>query len=217
MNITKNQPIIGYPFAAPLSGKDTVQKGLVAKRPHIAVIHMSSLLDVIIQHNEEYKNLRQKGGLLPAKEAVKAFRRGFIEITHRLKEVELPHIFANGACREEYETKAEMRIVRATTDLSYQQVGFRFLLDKEHILSRAEQRIKQAKEAGNKPRKDDLGSTPVDRYNMFQTNLGPVLKAFEKQGGIVIDIDANQEPEKVLHQVISIYDYAQHPMPVIQR
>lgn len=210
--IHQHKPIIGYPFAAPLSGKDTAERGLTQARPHIAVIHMSTLLQVVIRNNDHYKKLVQEGGLLPPDEAVKAFRRGFLEITANVNSVKnLPHIFANGACREEYETKANIAMVKRLQGSNYQQVGFRFLLDKEHIEARSAERVKQAKAEGKKPRADDLGDIPVTRYKTFHKNLGPVLKIFEEKGGTIIDIDANETPEKVLSQIVSIYDMVKLP------
>lgn len=208
MNINKDKPIVGCPFAAPLSGKDTVEKGLTQTHTHIAIIHMSTLLQVIIHQNENYKKIVEEGGLLPPQEAVKAFRRGFLSIMKDTPNTSgLPHVFANGACREEYETKANIAMIRRVKKDAYQMVGFRFLLDKEHILSRAAERVKQTLEKGQKPRLDDMGDTPVNRYSTFHKNLGPVLRVFEQQGGVVVDIDANKAPEQVLAQVAKVYDY----------
>ena len=206
--INKHKPIIGFPFAAPLSGKDTVEQGLLIARPHIAIIHMSTLLQIVIHKNEHYKRIVKEGGLLPPEEAVKAFRRGFLEVTHKCSEIELPHIFGNGPCREEFETKANMSLVNRTKPGIYQMIGFRFLLDKEHIKARAAERVKQAQQSGQKPRPDDLGNTPIIRYDTFHKNLGPVLQVFEKKGGILIDIDANETPQKVLSQIVEVYDQA---------
>lgn len=215
MNINKDKPIVGYPFAAPLSGKDTVERGLTQTHPHIAIIHMSTLLQVVIRENDHYKKIVQEGGLLPPEEAVKAFRRGFLEITKDRGDDDLPDIFGNGACRDDYETKMNVSLVRRLRADRYQQIGFRFLLDKEHIKARAAERVKEAQNAGKKPRPDDLGDVPVSRYEIFHRNLNPVLKVFEERGGIIIDIDANQTPQKVLAQVVSVYDYVARPKRVV--
>jgi hypothetical protein len=212
--IVSDKPIIGIPFAAPLSGKDTAERGLTQTRSHIAIIHMSTLLKLIIVNNDKYKEIVKQGGLLPPEEAVKAFRRGFLEITRNTKPENLPHIFANGACREEYETKANIATVRRIQKNNYQQVGFRFLLDKEQIRARAADRVKQTLAEGKKPRHDDLGDIPVIRYHTFHKNLGPVLRVFEEKGGIIVDIDANETPEKVLFQITSVYDKVKLPLCV---
>jgi len=208
-----HKPIIGFLLAAPLSGKDTLETALLHARPHVAIIHMSTLLQIVIQKNEEYKRIVQEGGLLPPEEAVKAFRRGFLEITQKCTPSELPNILANGPCREELETKSNISMIERTRPDCYQKIGFRLLLDQEHIRARADYRIQQAYILGKKPRPDDLGNTPVIRYQTFHQNLGPVLCVFEKKGGILIDIDANKTPEQVLSQVVSVYDQVIRKIP----
>lgn len=198
--------ILGIPLAAPLSGKDTAEGLLIKARPNIAIIHMSTLLQVIIQRNERYQKIVQEGGLLPPEEAVKGFRCGFLGVTKGLESHELPHIFGNGPCRDEYEALKEIEMVHRVRPHCYQFVGFRFLLDREHIKARAAERAKQATIEGKKPRPDDLGNTPVSRYDLFHKNLGPVLKVFEKKKGIIVDINANETPEQVLSQIVSVYD-----------
>lgn len=204
--IHTNKPIVGYLFAAPLGGKDTSQEELIKIRPDIAVIHMSTLLQVVICKNATYQKLVQEGGLLPPEEAVRAFRRGFLEITKGLDKKNLPHILANGANREEYEVKSNHAMIRRVRQDSYQEVGFRFILDKQHIKSRAEKRVQDAIAIGKKPRPDDLGNTPFERYRIFDQNLSPVLEAFEKSGGTVVPIDANGTPEEVASQIVAVYD-----------
>lgn len=207
-----HRPILGIPFAAPLSGKDTTEKNLNKERPRIATMHMSSLLGVVIQNNAEYQALYANGSLLPPEEAIKAFRLGFLKLVRDVPQNDCPHIFVNGACREEFETKQEISIVRRVTGTLYQLIGFRFFLDEQHILARAQKRVQERLNEKKEPRPDDLGNTPIYRYNTFQKNLEPSLEIFSKKGGIIVPIDANGTPDQVLDQITAIYDTVKRPV-----
>lgn len=209
--IHPTKPIIGYSFAAPYGGKDTVQKEIVKIRPEIGIIHTSQLLKPIIKSNPEYQRMVAAGELLPPQEAVKAFRRGFLEITLGLSEEELPHLFCNGPCRDDTETRNVMSLVRRVRGVSYQPVGFYFQLSSEVVAERAEKRVQEAIARGENPRLDDLGNTPVRRYQIFCSKINPVLKQFRSHGGFVVEIDANKKPELVTAQILEVYSRVSLP------
>jgi len=210
--IHPTKPIIGYSFAAPYGGKDTSQEGILQIKPEIRIIHTSKLLQPIIQSNSEYKKMVAAGELLPPEVAVKAFRRGFLEITFGLEDEELPHILCNGPCRDEKETKDVMSLVKRIRRNAYQSIGFYFRLSSETVAERAKKRVQDAIAAGKEPRPDDLGNTPVRRFQIFCSKIDPVLKQFRASGGIVFDINADKEPKEVVAQILEVYSSVNLPM-----